>query len=500
MSTSILTNFQFNQNQLLQPVAHNANAAPSSPVDGQFYFDTVKLQLGVYCGSTASWVYLSVAGTGSVTSASVVSANGFSGSVATSTTTPAITLSTSVSGLLMGSSGALVAATAGTDYLAPAGNGSALTGLTVGQVSGAAPTASPTFTGTVSGISVGMVAGAAPTASPTFTGTVSGISVGMISGAAPTASPTFTGTPAAPTPTAGTNTTQLATTAFVSSAVSAASSGLDPKPSVDALASANITLSGTQTIDGVALTAGMRVLAKAQTTASQNGLWVVASGAWTRPADFATTSVQNGAFVLVQAGTAFSGSGWVLSGTGSVTVDTTSETWVQFVSAQQLTAGTGITISSNTVSINSSATLSNNTTGTAANVTGTVAIANGGTGQTSAQSAINALAGSVTSGSFLRGNGTNVVMAALQAADVPTNAGAAPSSTKYAAVFTSANGNPNSTSWAVTHNLNNSNPVVDVYVGGDQVICDVVVNSANQITLGFAVAPTANTVSVSVVG
>jgi hypothetical protein len=58
---------------------------------------------------------------GTVTNLSVASANGFSGSVATSTTTPAITLSTSISGLLKGSAGSLVAAVAGTDYQAPIG-------------------------------------------------------------------------------------------------------------------------------------------------------------------------------------------------------------------------------------------------------------------------------------------------------------------------------------------------------------------------------------------
>jgi hypothetical protein len=65
-------------------------------------------------------------------------------------------------------------------------------------------------------------------------------------------------------------------------------------------------------------------------------------------------------------------------------------------------------------------TLNQNTTGTAANVTGTVAIANGGTGATTRQDAMDALAGSTTSGQYLRGNGTDVVMSAIQAADVPT--------------------------------------------------------------------------------
>lgn len=52
--------------------------------------------------------------------------------------------------------------------------------------------------------------------------------------------------------------------------------------------------------------------------------------------------------------------------------------------------------------------------------TGTLDVANGGTGQTTQQAAINALAGAVTAAQFLRGNGTNVVMSAIQAADVPT--------------------------------------------------------------------------------
>lgn len=71
-------------------------------------------------------------------------------------------------------------------------------------------------------------------------------------------------------------------------------------------------------------------------------------------------------------------------------------------------------------SLTSFPTFNQNTTGTASNVTGTVALANGGSGQTTAQLAINAFAGAVTSGSYLRGNGTNVVMNTIQSADVPT--------------------------------------------------------------------------------
>jgi hypothetical protein len=83
--------------------------------------------------------------------------------------------------------------------------------------------------------------------------------------------------------------------------------------------------------------------------------------------------------------------------------DATNALW----KAARLTAGTNIAITNADASV---------TVG----ITGTIALANGGTGQTTAQAAINSLAGATTSGYFLRGNGTNVVMAAISAGDVPT--------------------------------------------------------------------------------
>lgn len=78
-------------------------------------------------------------------------------------------------------------------------------------------------------------------------------------------------------------------------------------------------------------------------------------------------------------------------------------------------------VTGQTIVYNSSTSLwSNSTVSLTAGVNGTLPIANGGSGQTTAQTAMNAFAGAVTSGSYLRGNGTNVVMATIQAADVPT--------------------------------------------------------------------------------
>ena len=116
------------------------------------------------------------AGTGSVTSMSVVPANGLSGSVATGTTTPALTLSTTVTGLVKGNGAAFSPAIAGTDYLAPASSGAALTGITAGQISGL---------GTMATQGAGAVAVTGGTiANATISNTVGGFTALNVTGAA----------------------------------------------------------------------------------------------------------------------------------------------------------------------------------------------------------------------------------------------------------------------------------------------------------------------------
>ena len=162
----------------------------------------------------------------------------------------------------------------------------------------------------------------------------------------------LTGVPTAPTATAGTNTTQIATTAFVNAAVDAARSGLDVKASVRAATTANITLSAVQTIDGVTLVAGDRVLVKDQTTASQNGIYVVSASAWTRATDADTSAkVTSGMFTFVEEGTTNADSGWVLTTNNTITLDTTSLAFAQFSGAGQITAGNGLTKTGNTLNV-----------------------------------------------------------------------------------------------------------------------------------------------------
>lgn len=137
--------------------------------------------------------------------------------------------------------------------------------------------------------------------------------------------------------------------------VDAVAAGLKTKPSVLAAnTSGNITLSGTQTIDGVVLVATNRVLLTSQTTTSQNGIWLVQSGSWTRPTDFATGADASGSFVFVDGGTNNSASGWVVVGEPPVTIDTTAQSWTQFSGAGEILPGNSLTKSGNTLNVTTS--------------------------------------------------------------------------------------------------------------------------------------------------
>jgi phage-related tail fiber protein len=146
-----------------------------------------------------------------------------------------------------------------------------------------------------------------------------------------------------------TNAQDAATKAYVD----ATKQGLDVKDSVRAATTGDITLSGTQTIDGVSLVAGNRVLVKNQNTASENGIYdVVSGGSWTRSADANVSSdVTSGMFVFVEEGTANADSGWVLTTDGAITLDSTALAFTQFSGAGQITAGAGLSKTGNTIDV-----------------------------------------------------------------------------------------------------------------------------------------------------
>ncbi len=126
--------------------------------------------------------------------------------------------------------------------------------------------------------------------------------------------------------------------------------GLHWKESCDIATTANITLSGTQTIDGVAIVADDRVLVKDQSTGSQNGIYVCAAGAWSRATDLDAAAEFPGAAVFVREGSANADSGWVCTN-DAVTVGTTAVVFAQFTGAGQITAGDGLAKSVNTLSV-----------------------------------------------------------------------------------------------------------------------------------------------------
>jgi len=206
-------------------------------------------------------------------------------------------------------------------------------------------------------------------------------------GGALLASPTFTGTPAAPTAANGTNTTQIATTQYVLSTrhdqlvppnasvswnnqkitnlldptatqdaatkgyVDNIAQGLDAKASVRSMTNAQTTLSGVQSIDAVSNVAGDRVLLIGQTTQAQNGVYIMASGAWTRATDLDTWNELVSAYVWVEEGNSFKDTGWLCTVDQGGTLGTTAVTWVQFSGAGQITAGAGLTKTGNTIDV-----------------------------------------------------------------------------------------------------------------------------------------------------
>ena len=137
--------------------------------------------------------------------------------------------------------------------------------------------------------------------------------------------------------------------------VDSVAQGLDTKQSVVAATTANITLSGAQTIDGISIVAGDRVLVKNQSTASQNGIYVANASTWTRADDMSTWAEVPSSFTFVETGTTLGDTGWVATADAGGTLGTTAIAWAQFSSSGAYTAGTGLTLTGSAFSITNTA-------------------------------------------------------------------------------------------------------------------------------------------------
>ena len=162
----------------------------------------------------------------------------------------------------------------------------------------------------------------------------------------PMAGFTFTGLA---TPTAA---GQAAEYSWVQGQIQASAAGIDSKPSCVAVSTSNIaSLSGLPTVDGVTMTAGQRLLLTGQTTATQNGPYVVAAGSWARDTDTITPQ----AFWFIEQGTTYGGSQWKVSTTGTITVGSTSISIVQFGAGNSYSAGNGLSLAGSVFSVNAKA-------------------------------------------------------------------------------------------------------------------------------------------------
>lgn len=215
----------------------------------------------------------------------------------------------------------------------------------------------------------------------------------------------------------------------------------------------NITTSGTQGIDGVTVSVGDRVLLTAQSSSINNGIWIVQSGTWTRPTDYATGSiVLPGTMLIVSSGGTYANTFWQATQAGAATVDTSATSWLKSVQAGATspTAGNGISVSGSTISTNLAATNSTAMIGTG--------------GLTYASGALE-----VDSTVARRYSGT-----------VPSGA----------------------TTATIPHNLGNQWPTVQVYdtSTGNAVLCGITGTNASTVTLTFQTAPTSGQYVVTVIG
>jgi len=123
------------------------------------------------------------------------------------------------------------------------------------------------------------------------------------------------------------------------------------KTPVRAATTVNITLSGLSALDGVAINASDRILVKNQNTATQNGIYLAAAGAWTRAADNDISAEMTPSMIVyAQEGTVNADSGWMLTTNGPITLGSSNLTFTQITGLGQVTAGTGLSKSANTIS------------------------------------------------------------------------------------------------------------------------------------------------------
>jgi len=450
MSRKFLVSIDLNKNELQNAVIQNLATAPSTPLAGQVYYNTVDNQLYIYNGTR--WEVA-----GNAVQSGVLSSRPAAGSVDAGT-------------IFYATDNYLFYYSDGSTWQQTNAFGNVVTETSYGQAS-------------ANGSSTNYARADHTHGTPALGTTTPNAIAGVTGNAGIATTPskedhTHAFTPAADLSMAGFKLTNVATPAADTDAankgyVDSVAQGLDTKASVVAATTTNGTLATAfangQVVDGVTLATNDRILIKNQTDATANGIYTVnASGAPTRSADMNVGSEFPSAYVFVEQGTVNADTGWVCTNNAPVTLGSTNITWTQFSGAGTYTANNGVVLNGSVFSF---------------------APESGKGLQTGASGAAIKLA--TTSGLNVT---SDLAVGAGNGISVLTNTVAIDSAvvvSKYAASV----GDGSATSYVVTHNLNTRDVIVTVYDNSSpyaEVITDVAHTSVNTVTIAFSVAPTSN--------